>query len=322
MKHESIYDDEYMNEDIHARHSLPNHFSVGSSHLQDIAFSAQQALARGGDDVVPVDPALQAYANGAFSAMEMTPSYATNGDGIVSSIEQQSEDDMMDGSGFAQHNSQPSVEPLTPGPPPHNDTMHARGNGYPASLTVHVQPNGYPASDTIHVQPNGFAAPDTIHVQPNSYPSKSAHEHNAVRQPSSPMSPRHMPPVSSGTSNYDPYMVSPTTMNHNNTHYNFTANSDFPPPPITPTANARGPTSSGRKSSQTPSRARASKTPKSTPGSNRRRDSKDGIKLESGLGMGINGIMDMMIDPSLDQASIDLIKQLQQEELGLRRRAS
>jgi F-box/leucine-rich repeat protein 10/11 len=28
-----------------------------------------------------------------------------------------------------------------------------------------------------------------------------------------------------------------------------------------------------------------------------------------------------MIDPSLDQASIDLIKQLQQEDLGLRRRS-
>jgi F-box/leucine-rich repeat protein 10/11 len=321
MKHESSYEDDYMNGDMHARHSLPNHFSVGSSHLQDIAFSAQQALARGDDDIVPVDPALQAYANGAFSAMDMTPSYPTNGDEILSSIEQQAEGD-MDGIEFAQHNGQPqgpSMEPLTPGPPPHNQTIQAQSNGYPDNDTIHVQPNGFQARHTIHAQRNGFAASDTIHVQPNGYSSKSVHEHNAVRHPSSPVSPRNMSAVSPGTHNYNPYMVSPT-MNHNN-HYNFTADSDFPPPPITPSANVRAPHSSGRKASQTPSRARASKTPKSTP-NGRRRDSKDGIKLEAGLGVGINSMMDLMIDPNLDQASKDLIKQLQQEDLGLRRRAS
>jgi len=98
---------------------------------------------------------------------------------------------------------------------------------------------------------------------------------------------------------------------HNNSHYNFTTNSDFPPP-TTPTAHP---------SQKTPSRARASKTPKST--------SKDGIKLEAGLGgmnmmtgMGMGMDINMMIDPSLDQASMDLIRQLQQEDLGLRRRQS
>jgi F-box/leucine-rich repeat protein 10/11 len=40
----------------------------------------------------------------------------------------------------------------------------------------------------------------------------------------------------------------------------------------------------------------------------------------------MNGGMNMgsmlnMIDPNLDQASFDLIKQLQQEDLGLRRRS-
>ena len=320
MKHESSYEDDYMNGDMHARHSLPNHFSVGSSHLQDIAFSAQQALARGEDDSVPVDPALQAYANGAFSAMNTTPSYPTNGDGILSSIEQQAEGDIaMDGIDFAQQNGQPSMEPLTPGPPPHNDTAQAQSNGYAASNTMHAQPNGYPASDTIHVRPNSVAASDTIHVQPNGFNHKSSHEHNAVRHPSSPVSPRQMSAVSPGTHTYNQYMVSPT-MNHNN-HYNFTADSDFPPPPVTPTGNARAPHSSGRKASQTPSR----KTPKSTP-NGRRRDSRDGVKLEAGpgmgMGIGMNNLMDMMIDPSLDQASIDLIKQLQAEELGLRRRAS
>jgi F-box/leucine-rich repeat protein 10/11 len=325
MKHESSYEDDYIGRDIHARHSLPNHFSVGSAHLQDIAFSAQQALARGQDDLVPVDPALQAYANSAFSAMEMAPSYATNGDGIMSSIEQQVEGDIsMDGMDFSQHNSQ-AHQSLTPGPPPHNDTIHVQRIGYPTSDTIHVQSNGYPAPSTMHAQPNGFPASDTVHVQPNGFSS------NAVRRPSSPVSPRHMSAVSPGTNTFDQYMASPTlnhnghshSLNHNN-HYDFTADSDFPPPPATPTTNTRPPNSSSGIASHTPSRARASKTPKSTSGA-RRRDSKDGIKLEAGLGMGMNmGLMgmEMMIDPSLDQASIDLIKQLQQEELGLRRRQS
>lgn len=95
MRHESSFEDDYMNGDIHARHSLPNQFNVGSSLLQDIAFSAQQALARDQDDLVPVDPALQAYATGAYPAMDATPSYETNGNGILSSIEQQSEGDMQ-----------------------------------------------------------------------------------------------------------------------------------------------------------------------------------------------------------------------------------
>jgi F-box/leucine-rich repeat protein 10/11 len=303
MKHESSYDDDYLNGDMHTRHSLPNQFSVGSSLLQDIAFSAQQALARDENDLVPVDPALQAYANGAYSAMDMTPSYVTNGDGIMSSIEQQAEGDMpMDGVNFAPQNGGlhgPSVESLTPGPPPHNDT-------------IHVQTNGFPVSDTTHVKSNGFASQTSLN--------------NAVRRPSSPVSPRHMSAMSPGTNNYNTYMVSPTMHHHND--YNFTTDSDFPPPPVTPAANprrsSRPPNSSGRKTTQTPSRSHASKTPKSTPGG-KRHDSRDGIKLEAGLGMGMGmsmmGIDMDMIDPSLDQASLDLIKQLQAEELGLRRRS-
>jgi F-box/leucine-rich repeat protein 10/11 len=310
IRHASSLEAEFMNGDMHTRHSLPNQFSVGSSLLQDIAFSAQQALARGEDDLVPVDPALQAYASGAYSAMDMTPSYETNGEGILSSIEQQAEGDAsMDGADFETQNGGvhgPSVEALTPGPPPHNDTVQARTNGYAVS-------------DSIHIKANGFA----------SHPSHN----NAVRRPSSPVSPRQMSAVSPGTNNYNTYMTSPTMNQYNN----FTTDSDFPPPPVTPAANShrasRPPNSSSHKASQTPSRRRASKTPKSTP-SGRRHDSRgrDGIKLEAGfgmngmnMGMGINMNMNMMamdmIDPSLDQASIDLIKQLQAEDLGLRRRS-
>jgi F-box/leucine-rich repeat protein 10/11 len=297
MRHESSYDDEYTNSDMHARHSLPNHFSVGSSILQDIAFSAQQALDRGqDDDLVPVDPALQAYASGAFSAMEMAPTYQTNGDSIMSSIEQQAEGDLqMDGLEFASQNGDThgrSVEPLTPGPPPHNDTIHARTNGYAVA-------------DALHVHTNGFA-------------TKAPREHNAVRHPSSPVSPRHMSAVSPTTNTYNNYATSPFTQNHDN-YNNFAANANFPPPPFTPPAHYNG-----AKQRYTSSRSRPSKTPKPVSAS-RRRDSKDSIKLEAGFGMSAGldmSLLDMdAIDPNLDQASIELIKQLQAEEHGLRRRS-
>jgi F-box/leucine-rich repeat protein 10/11 len=300
MRHESSYDDEYLNGDMHSRHSLPNQFSGGSSFLQDIAYSAQQALDQSPDaDLVPVDPALQAYANGDY-AMDMTNSYHTNGDSIMSSVEYQPHDPMLiDGMELTNQNGEPhnpSIERLTPGPPPHNDTAHAHTNGFMP---------------------------------------KHSTEHHAVRHPSSPVSPRHVSAGSPMTTNtYNPYMTSPATNNYNH----FTTNSDFPPPPITPIANShkpRGAPSSGRKSSHTPSKGgRGSKTPKSTPG--RRRDS-GGIKLEHGMSMGTGMSVNMMgmgmgmgmglglnnvIDPNLDQASFDLIKQLQQEDLGLRRRSS
>jgi F-box/leucine-rich repeat protein 10/11 len=300
MRYESSFDDDYIHGDVHARHSLPNQFSAGSSLLQDIAFSAQQALARGDDDLVPVDPALQAFADGAYSALDTTPSYAQNGEDIVSSIEQQAEGDIpMNGLTYGPQNgdSHPSVEALTPGPPPRNDTMHvqAKGNG---------NSNGHPASDTTHIKANGFASQPSLN--------------NAVRHPSSPVSPRRMSVTSPGTRTYNTYMTSPTM--HHNIDYNFTTDTDFPPPPATPAANphrtSRRPNSSGRKTNQTPSRT---KTSKSTPCARRQ----DGIKLEAGLGLGMSmmGIDMDMIDPNLDQASQDLIKQLQAEERGLRRRS-
>lgn len=142
------------------------------------------------------------------------------------------------------------------------------------------------------------------HHQANGYMPYPPTQRDAVRPISSPVSPRHMRAASP---------TSPTTHNHNM----FTTGSDFIPP-VTPTASHRAAPSSNHKSGQ-----RSSRTPKSTPGG-RRRDSKDSVKLEQGLtmamtlGMGIN--LDF-IDPNLDQASRELIKQLQAEEHGLRRRS-
>ena len=260
----------------HSRHSLPHQFSIGGSLLRDIAYSAQQALnQQPEEELMPIDPALQAYANDDYSSANMLSSYPPMGDMIMSSIERQhGSHGSMDGVEYSDpHNQQhgPSIESLTPGPPSHYSNGHHE-NGH------HLPTNGYMP-----------------------YPPA---QHDAVRPLSSPVSPTHMRATSP---------TSPTTRTHNM----FTTNSDFPPP-VTPTANHHAAPSSSHKSNQ-----RHSRTPKSTPGG-RRCDSKDSIKLEQGLtmamtlGMGIN--LDF-IDPNLDQASRDLIKQLQAEEHGLRRRS-
>lgn len=282
MKYESSYDDEFTNGGMHGRHSLPHQFTGGSSFLQDIAYSAQQALDRTSDvDLVPVDPALQAYTNGDYDSMDMANSYPVNDDTIMSSVECPPTDSALGRSREHAHSHNeahgPSIEPLTPDPLPHNVT------------------------DVTHTSTNGYTGP---HHAGN----------HAVRHPSSPVSPRHISVVSP----YHPYLTSHSIGGYNN----FTTDSDFPPPPITPTMS---------RPRKTP---RSSKTPKST-ANGRRRDSKENIKLENGIsmstGMGVNELTHMgngalfshssAIDPNLDQASIDLIKQLQQEDLGLRRRS-
>ncbi|KAL6704133.1 JmjC domain-containing histone demethylation protein 1 [Coniothyrium glycines] len=319
MKYESAYEDDYNDGDLHTRHSMPHQFTGESSFLQDIAYSAQQALDQSPDSgLVPVDPALQGYANSDYT-VDVTNAYPANGDTVISSVEYQPTDPMlMNGIGLSQTNGVPhgpSVEPLTPGPPPHND-------------------------------------PSTTHTHTNGYSVKPPLEDNtaAIRYPSSPVSPGHV----SATSSYHHYLTSPTT-----TYNNFTTNTDFPPPPPPPsTAQLKSPTTASQapRPRKTPSKSRNSKTPKSTPkrptpngAALRRRDSKDTIKLENGtsLSNGLSGGVDAgvglfggavggsgaaggggggsifsgTIDPNLDQASLELIKQLQQEDLGLRRRS-
>lgn len=274
VKQESSLDEGGFRNGPGPRHSLPHQFGMGGSLLQDIAYSAQQALSQQPEEEhMPIDPALQGYSHEEYPSRSMETSYPQMGDMIVSSIEQQHGTHMpMDGVQYSEADGQqgPSIEPLTPGPPAYHDPgQHQNG---------------------LH-QVNGYMP----------YPPT---QRDAVRPVSSPVSPRHMQAASP---------TSPTTHNHNM----FTTGSDFIPP-VTPTASHRAAPSSNHRSGH-----RNSRTPKSTPGG-RRRDSKDSVKLEQGLsmamtlGMGIN--LDF-IDPNLDQASRELIKQLQAEEHGLRRRS-
>lgn len=343
MKYESSYDEDYMNDDMHPQHSLPNQYSGGSFSLQDIAFSAQQALDQNpaDDDLVPVDPALQTYANDGYNDHYATLE-PTNGDTVLSSVECQANDSMlMDGIELTGEPRGPnSIEPRTPGPPSLRNNKMKNKN-----------------INSNHTHQNGYSSKSHLSDHAVRHPSD-----HAVRHPSSPVSPRHISATSPPYPLYNNTNTIPTTP-------------DLAPPPTTPRTtiktttattthypphSLRGPPnpslSSAKKQNHThtPSNRRASRTPKSAPGARRQgststsRSSKEGIKLERGsngatngatlfgaVGCGASasasatagtgtgtGAAGALLDSHLDQASRDLIKQLQQEDLGLRRRSS
>lgn len=129
MKQEPIIDSGMVNGDVQPLHSVSNSLDIGSSstQLQDIAFSAQQALGQASfEDLVPVDPALQHYSNGHVDAMDIDPaaSELLDQDIAVSSIENLlDEPKPMPVEGTVESEIEarsepqgPSVEPLTPAP--------------------------------------------------------------------------------------------------------------------------------------------------------------------------------------------------------------
>lgn len=111
MRKESGVDGGMTNGGVHSRLSLPN-MSIGGTSLQDIAYSAQQALNEVyPEDTMPIDPALQSYdtirinapshssRDVAMSSIEHVP------DSLINGVEEQPRSELG-----------PSVEPLTPGP--------------------------------------------------------------------------------------------------------------------------------------------------------------------------------------------------------------
>jgi F-box/leucine-rich repeat protein 10/11 len=118
MKRE-FHDSGLTNGAIHHRNSLPNALGMAStSELQDLAFSAQQALEQVlPEDSMPIDPSLQSYGYDEDTIMIDTSSQPSHKDAVMSSIEQISDgffDGFDDGARSVHHG--PSVEPLTPSP--------------------------------------------------------------------------------------------------------------------------------------------------------------------------------------------------------------
>lgn len=99
------------------RNSLPSAFDHSSTaELQDLAFSAQQALSRvQPDGSMPIDPALQSSPQENDTMEVDSPHRPPHRDAVMSSIEH---DDPMEGIEETARSERrgPSVEPLTPGP--------------------------------------------------------------------------------------------------------------------------------------------------------------------------------------------------------------
>ncbi|KAF2687754.1 hypothetical protein K458DRAFT_332081 [Lentithecium fluviatile CBS 122367] len=130
MKRE-FHDPGLTNGAMHHRNSLPNALGMAStSELQNLAFSAQQALNQTKpEDPMPIDPSLQSYSCHADTTMIDAPSQPLHRDAVMSSIEHNCDgpfDGAEDGAGSTHRG--PSVEPLTPGPTA-ND-MQAQYNGF------------------------------------------------------------------------------------------------------------------------------------------------------------------------------------------------
>lgn len=100
----------------------------GPTELQDLAFSAQQALNRVPDDTMPIDPTLQAYHQHADTvAMEMPR--APHGDSVMFSVEDLS-NAPMDGM-HASSNPRlapPVMEPISPGTVPNGFPLRTNGS--------------------------------------------------------------------------------------------------------------------------------------------------------------------------------------------------
>ncbi|KAJ8109742.1 hypothetical protein OPT61_g7232 [Boeremia exigua] len=158
MKQESSMDEGRFNG--HPRHSL-SQFDMGGALLQDIAYSAQQALSQNPEgELLPIDPALH-YAHEDYPSNSMAPSYTQMSDSIMPTIEQHAHD-AMDGVRYAQANGQgPSVEPLTPGPP-----SGQRENGHPPNGHIPHHPTTRPASSPV--------SPRQVRKQPDKHPTISS----------------------------------------------------------------------------------------------------------------------------------------------------
>ncbi|PVH94255.1 hypothetical protein DM02DRAFT_539866 [Periconia macrospinosa] len=131
MKKETA-DGEFINVHVRHRNSLPTNLGApGSNELQELAYSAQQALnqAMPDDATMPIDPALQSYDTDRDAVVLDSSSHVPHRDTIMSSIEggldNQIRDTQTSAATYAYHGS--STEPVASGP--HFESIQGISNG-------------------------------------------------------------------------------------------------------------------------------------------------------------------------------------------------
>ncbi|CAI6334997.1 unnamed protein product [Periconia digitata] len=154
MKKESVNGD-FIHTQMRHRVSLPINLSAsGSNDLQDLAYSAQQALSQVlPDDPMPIDPALQSYDNDGDVVAFDTPSRAPHQEVVMSSIEDEDNlDTQMKDADIVEASPTESREPCTEPPVSGMGLVNKQGlsNG-----TRQVQHHGplFEASESAMVAP-------------------------------------------------------------------------------------------------------------------------------------------------------------------------
>lgn len=173
----------------HHRNSSSGEFIFGDTvELQDLAFSAQQALNQvQDDDLVPIDPALQSYDHGNDSMMDTSPK-AQHRDTVIFSVEALSHDAMEGVETSLNGQAAPVMEPISPGTAP--NVFHIHTNGFtedPQSPTSHRNGN-------LSVQ----FSPLTPSAQRSGWPGSSTRRSGQTQTPHRSNRKSHTPKTPSG----------------------------------------------------------------------------------------------------------------------------
>jgi F-box/leucine-rich repeat protein 10/11 len=154
---ESITDRGTVNGDMFSRESMQTPSRTGGSRgsidFQDtMMYSPQDQDETSDESSIPIDPSLQSYHNERETNCDAVPSFQPHRDTIMSSIEDHADDAMEGVEEMIQHEYDiPTIEPRTPGPPPHIPQHHLQlsngtnpGPSSPLSpLTFSITPSGH-----------------------------------------------------------------------------------------------------------------------------------------------------------------------------------
>lgn len=186
MKKDSNSEGSLVYNPLQHRNSISGDFGVGSTvELQDLAFSAQQALDHvHDDDVIPIDPSLQAYSHGNDTAMMDASPRTQHRDAVMFSVEDIPHDPMEGVDIGLEARSGPVMEPLSPGSGPNG--LHVQLNGATgAPSSPRASRNGIQFSPlTPNAQRSGWPGPSGRKASQAQTPHRPNRKSNTPKTPS------------------------------------------------------------------------------------------------------------------------------------------
>ncbi|KAK7180215.1 hypothetical protein DPSP01_012028 [Paraphaeosphaeria sporulosa] len=184
LKKEATADSASLYTSLHHRNSSSGEFVLGGhAELQDLAFSAQQALSSHGfdDDAMPIDPALQSYNHGndEYSA-DLT--HTPHQDAVMFSVEDLPNGAVERGGSSMDAQSGPVLDPVSPGTVPNG--FHVQSNGIAEDHpSLHANRTSIQFSPlTPNAQRSGWPCPSSR--KPSQTPHRSHRQSNTPKTPS------------------------------------------------------------------------------------------------------------------------------------------